>query len=356
MWERILQARWVRDRFDDADIYEKISSMPILNPATKSEELSRAHAFTSAWRMFKTMGVTDPEMAYQLSKQFTHRSMYQYTTADRPKLFNGPLGSLFGLFKNWTAHYMSDMWLYGDAAVRRGQVAPLMWSLGGTGALAGAGGLPLYGMADAAYRMFGDEDKGIMEDTYSSLGELGVGQTAIDTLFYGVPALMGTSLQANAGSPGANPLKDVAYLSNFTIVDRFKKIGAAASYLTSQIGAGQGNPLENEQIRDKFAYALGPKILYKAFGQIEDGMLKASSNGQPITGAIFPMHQRLLNAFSITPLEVQKAYQLNQRAFETQEQRRSSDQLSGRGLFPGLAGRRLGDDERGDPDSDAEGG
>jgi len=329
--ENSVQADWIRDRFDLGDAYEKISSIPFLNPATKSEELSRAHAFVAAHRLFKQMGVTDPEMRYQLSKQFTHRSMYQYTTADRPKLFNGPLGSLFGLFKNWTAHYMSDMWLYGDAAVRRGQVAPLLWSLGGTGAIAGAGGLPLYGMADGLSRVITDQP--LMDHISNGLGELGLSEDADDTVFYGLPALFGTSLQANASSPGANPLRDVSYLTNFSIVDRFRKIGGAANYLMEQIGAGQGNPLENEQIRDKFAYALAPKILYKAFGQIEDGMLKASSTGQPITSSIFSTGDWLQNMFSITPLEMQKAYQLNEELYQNQEAKKAQTSALGEAYF-----------------------
>ncbi len=307
--------KWVGDRLDLGDVWDKLSSSPFLNPARKSEELSRAHALVVGKNLGQVLGIKDSEALYQFAKQFTHRTMYQYTTADRPKLFNGPIGSLFGLFKNWTAHYISDMALYVDEALRRKQVAPLLWSLGGQGLLAGAGGTLAYGMADQMSRW--TTDKPLMDHIYSSLGSAGVSPETSDVLFYGAPALFGVSLQANASAPFSNPIKDISYLTNFALFERAKKVGAAYDYFSQQLGAGR-NPLENEQTWDKMAYALAPRVLYKSLAQIEDGALKAASNGQPIITGL-GAGDFYKNAFGFTPTDIAKAYTLQDEIFTKKE-------------------------------------
>lgn len=281
----------------------------------KSEEISRAHAFVVGKNLGTTIGIKDPEQLYQFAKQFTHRTMYQYTTADRPKLFNGPLGSLAGLFKNWSAHYMSDMALYGGEAMRRGSIAPILWGVGGTQALAGLGGQTLFGMADSMSKMAMDEP--LMDQFYSALGDENAQNGVSDAMFYGLPALFGVSLQANAQAPFSNPVKDISYLTNFQLWERAKRVGRALGYGAEQLAAGQ-NPLENPEMWDKAAYAFGPRALYNAMGRVEGGALKAVSNGRPIIDGLDDADY-WNNVFSLTPLEVSKAYTLQDEVFKKKE-------------------------------------
>jgi hypothetical protein len=311
--EKSSVGKWISNSMSETNptrkMLENLDSSPLLNPSKKTEELSRAHALVVGRNLARSMGMEDPDQVYQFAKQFTYRTMYQYNTADRPKAFNGPLGSMFGLFKNWAFHYMSDMAMYGGAAAKREQFAPMLWALGGQASLAGAGGTLGYGVADAASKMF--TNQGLMDNLYAQFDP--DNKDTADTIFYGLPALLGISLQANAGSPFANPAKDIAYLTNFAVVDRAKKIGAAAGYFGGQLAAGQ-NPLTNEQTWDKMAYALAPRTLYKALGMIEDGALKAASNGQPIISGI-TTPEWAANSFGLTPLQITKAWELNDRLF-----------------------------------------
>lgn len=311
--ENSSMGKWVGDKLDLGEWYDKIASLPIINPAKKSEEFSRFHALVVGKNLADVLGVRDPEGVYQFAKQFAHRTMYQYTTADRPKAFNGPVGSLFGLFKNWTAHNLSDLALYGGAAVKGEQFAPMLWSLGGTASLAGVGGLPLYGAADGLSRII--SDKSLMENLYSWTD--GASPEVQDSIYYGLPSLFGVSLQANASAPFANPARDISYLTNFAILERGRRIAKVADYLSGQFSAGM-NPLENDQARDLFAYALMPRTLYKLLAQIEGGSLKAASTGQPIVDGISAMDSGL-NAMGFTPTKISKAYELQSEIFTKKE-------------------------------------
>ena len=78
--------------------------------ACECERLSRVHAFTSGWIMGRdVVGLVDEERLYQFAKEFTEKTMFGYTTADRPGIFTTPLGSATDLFKTWMMNHMMAM-------------------------------------------------------------------------------------------------------------------------------------------------------------------------------------------------------------------------------------------------------
>lgn len=296
-------------------------------PAAKTEEFSRAHALMIGTvlgrRLFgldASMSAKDRELLYQFAKQFAFRTMYQYSTADRAKIFNGPIGGMFGLFKNWMFHNIADFGTYAGEA-GRGNLAPLAYALAGTGAVAGVGGLPLYGAADQVSKWM--TDKSLMQQIYGTFGSPDESSFS-DAVYYGLPALAGVSLQSTTAGPFSSPVKDFSFLFNFALLERMKKVGMLFGDSIAQWDAGQ-NPFEQERTLDLATYAFGPRTLYKALAQVEDGALKSIRNGRSIADVegmkLAGVDTNwLANTFGLTPTKIARAYELSEELHTEQAQ------------------------------------
>lgn len=311
--QKSIQAfRTTKGLLQNNSVYEGLKQLSAWLPA-KVEEFTRAHAFMIGEIVGRNAGF-EGEQLYQFSKQFTQRTMYQYATADRPRIFTGPLGSSFGLFKNWMLHNYADMMQYAGEA-GRGNIKPLLWAMSGTGVLGGLGGLPFYGLIDASQKIF--TDKTLMEHVYDAFGGVNV---ASDAAFYGAPSLLGVSLQAQAEGMFANPTRDLNSMYSATVYDRAVKIGKFLNYSWDQYLAGGQSPFTMDRTWDLAAYALGPRSLYKAMAQVEDGSLKAISNGAPIISGVTGL-ETIRNAFGFTPVQIARAYEANDQIWRDLKRR-----------------------------------
>lgn len=301
-------------------------------PAAKTEEFSRAHALMTGYHLGKRlfgidgkMSPKDNELLYQFSRQFAHRTMYQYSTADRAKIFNGPIGGMAGLFKNWMFHNIADFGTYTKEALKHGNVMPLLWAMGGTAGVAGVGGVPMFELVNAATKLA--TDRSLMDHIYQAWDppEGNVGNPA-DALYYGLPGLLGISLQSSASGPFNNPIKDVNFLFNMAVLDRARKIGQFFGDTYKQWEAGN-NPLESDRTADLALYAFAPRTLYKAFAQVEDGALKSIRNGRPIVDVegmkVAGIDTNwLTNAFGFTPTKIARAYEVSEELHKDQQKMR----------------------------------
>ena len=109
-----------------------------------SERLSRMHTITAAHEFGReAMGLRDDGL-HRFVKEFTNRTMFGYNVADRPRAFLGPMGSAFGLFKNWQMHYLFNQLDYLGEGVAQNNWRPFLWSTTGAAVVGGipaAGGL-----------------------------------------------------------------------------------------------------------------------------------------------------------------------------------------------------------------------
>lgn len=288
-------------------VYEGLKELSSWLP-TKVEEFTRAHAFMIGERIGSSAGF-EGEQLYQFAKQFTFRTMYQYSTADRPRIFTGPLGSMAGLFKNWMFHNYADSIQYGGE-LARGNYKPMLWALGGYGALGGLGAMPFYGLVDATQKVF--SDKPLMEHIYDAFGGQNV---ASDAAFYGLPSFLGTSLQAQSEGMFNNPARDLNSMFSMATMDRGHKIAKFLGYAWDQYLAGGQSPFVSDRTWDLAAYALGPRSLYKAMAQVEDGALKAISNGAPIMSGITGS-EYARNILGFTPLNIARAYEASDQIWK----------------------------------------
>lgn len=279
----------------------------------KVEELTRAHAFFTGLRMAEALGLQG-EGAYQLAKQFTLRTMYGYAQSDRPRMFTGPAGMVFGLFKNWMFHYLADFGMYSKEAMR-GNYKGLLWATAGVGGLAGLGGIPLYALVDSFQKMGTNEP--LMERLYEGLGT-GAG----DALYYGLPGLLGISLQASASAPFNDPMRDITFLFNVASLDRATKIAKLGGEAYNMWARGGTNPLESDRTWDLISYALLPRTIYKAMAQVEEGALRSIRNGRPIIDGVSALEEGL-NTVGLTPVRLARAWEASETLWNDQERRRN---------------------------------
>ena len=177
-----------------------------------SEKFARGNAFAVGHIIGRDFMRLQEDALYTFAKEFTQNTMYLYGASDRARLITGPVGSLFGMFKNWQMHYMSQMLEYTGEAALRGNWKPLLWQTGGTAAVGGVAGTPVWGVADAMSEWM--TDKSAMEHLFEAWPAAGNDFTGgSDTIYLGLPALLGVSLQASASAPGSDPARDAGCCS-----------------------------------------------------------------------------------------------------------------------------------------------
>jgi hypothetical protein len=290
-------------------------------PAARVEELSRAYALIAGRNVAIARGITDQEQIYQVAKRFMDRTMYQYSAADRPKIFNGPAGSMFGLFKNWVFQNVNDLSLYSSAeAFRTGNLQPLMFALGGQGILAGVGGTTVTGVAEGLSRYF--TDKGLMGHIYEAFGNGPDGNNTADAIYFGLPGFLGVSLQNQLASIGADPQQDLNFLHNFVAFRRAQKVSTLVNYFQNEWRA-TGSPLASNRTADMIRYAIGPRTLYKLMSEVSDGALRSIRDGRPLT-AIPDWQDQWLNALGLQPTRIARAYEAATTLFANRNEHRAA--------------------------------
>jgi hypothetical protein len=285
----------------------------------KVEALTRAHTFMIGMRMAELLGATG-EARYQLAKNFTWRTMYGGAQMDRPRVFTGPMGMIGGLFKNFMFHYIADWGLYGREALK-GNYQGLLWATAGTASIGGLGALPLYAVADGFQRAF--SNKPAMEILYDSMGP-----TAGDAIFYGMPGLFGTSIQGSASAPFNDPVRDMGFMFNVALLDRASKVGKLGGEMWNQWTSGGLNPLETSRTWEMASYALGPRTLYKAIGQVQNGALRSVQNGRPIMEGVTPTDWAL-NTIGLTPTRIARAWEAGESLYADQAARQAQTSAFG---------------------------
>ena len=175
----------------DEGVVDWIKEVSNFLPAV-SEKMGRGHTFVTGHMVGRDFFNLEGERLYRFAKEFTEQTMFNYSQADRARVMTAPLGSMFGLFKNWQTHYIASMMEYMGEGVARGNWKPLMWMMGGTSSIGGVAATPLYTIANSASEWMTDES--LMTNLYESWGgtnpdEMGGG--AVDALYMGLPAFLG---------------------------------------------------------------------------------------------------------------------------------------------------------------------
>lgn len=262
----------------------------------KSEQMSRMIAFNSAYTVGKNHFGLEGDALYRFARRGTEVTMYNYGTVDRARIMTGPIGSMFGLFKNWQMHFMGNMINYAGLGFKEGVWGPLMWQMGAATALGGLGATPLRMMADGLANHFEDKSSFLwLQENWND---------SADEIYFGLPAFLGVSLQASATMPGTDVRNEAGNLMNFVAWERAKQLGQAlgAGWQIQQ-ASGQ-NMLRDPNVRDQLIQATMPRAVSRLVSGIEGNYITSMRTGYPQVRDVAPSDRVMhMLGFNMTGIE-----------------------------------------------------
>jgi hypothetical protein len=230
----------------------------------------------------------------------------------------GSIGTLWGLFKNWPAHYMWNMAQYSKVAMQTGDVAPLLWAMAGTGLVGGLTAVPGYFLFDKFSQFVSNKDA--TTAVYEGMGAEG-DSPVLDSVFYGVPNFFGVSLSSRAAAPFSDPSRDMNSLFSIATIDRGKALFEFVGKATDTfLGTGQG-PGQSRAVFDAFSRAVAPRTVNRFLQTTADGAMRSLGTSNQLMSDL-NLVQRLAYIIGVAPTEVQKSFDLQQELWKNQTQRK----------------------------------
>jgi hypothetical protein len=283
----------------------------------KSEEMTRMMSISTGVEVAKTMlGLTDQAAINSFVSRFLKHTMFSYGAHAKPELFQGALGSTFGLFKNWTMNYMFWLGEYAGLAAKEKQMGPLLWMLGSTATVAGAGGTAVVGLADPFVKAF--SGKGVYENIHDQFDP--DNDLYADAIYHGLPGFFGLTLQGSAAMPGADPARDASMLYNFVMYDRMKKMGEFIGDGWDTWTSTGKHPMASGQVRDALAQALAPRSIMRAMQIQSDGYIHSLNTNQPIV-QVSPI-EGMMHVLGFNSVKASDAYEMASILFRDKQLRR----------------------------------
>jgi hypothetical protein len=279
--------------------------------AEKSEEMSRMVSAAAAYRVGRHSFGLEGDRLYHFVSKSVNVTMYGYGVMDKPRMLTGPLGSTFGLFKNWQFHYISQMAQYAGVAVNHNAWGPLLWQGAAGLAVGGLGATPLKLAADglASWQEGGGSSYHWLQKNWHE---------AADEIYFGLPAFLGVSLQSSAVSPGTDVRNDVTSLANVAVVTRAmaiaKALGAASDYNTA---TGE-NALRDPRVRDQLLQAVAPRAVFRAFSVAEGDYVKNMTTGDPSIRGVSAIG-RMIHGVGLNALEVEREQVASRELYKDHE-------------------------------------
>lgn len=252
--------------------------------------------------------------------KFVRRTNYGYFAADRPMMFTGPLGAVFGNQKTWMINYLLMQAEYAGLAMK-GNMAPLLMSLGATTLLGGVFAVPLLGAGiDAITETFADRDA--KEYIFEQLGEGG------NAISFGLPALFGMSLNGNVAAPGSNLAHDSEFFFTIVALERAKLMGRALGRAwDDQVTLGM-NPFEDELFRKQLAQGFAPRALYRTFESLMDEQLRSAATGYPLIQE-WGWGSRIMHSLGFRTTDIAVQYAAYESLLKDRDQMRSKISIFG---------------------------
>lgn len=304
---------------------EKLSSfLP-----TTAWKLSRANAFVVGHILGKGLSL-EGDGLFRFAKEFTDKTMYSYMTADKPRVFTGPLGGVFGQFKNWTAHYIGNMLEYAGEGYNYNNWSPLMYQMGGTTALGGLSATALMPIGNTFSQWL--TDKSLMENLYERMGG-GSGDNTLggmsDALYMGLPAFLGLSLSGGVADPLSDPSRDAGMMFSFVQMNRAMALGKALGMAWDNYKMTGQHPVDSEATRDLLIQAMAPKVIARLAQQTHDDGIKSLNNGGMIMKDM-NLAEKMMYDAGFMPKRIELAHEVSEQLWKDQDAMRDKIQTMGR--------------------------
>jgi hypothetical protein len=290
--------------------------------AEKSEQFSRMVSAAAMYRAGKHGFGLEGDQLYRFMQRGVHVTNYGYGVVDRSRIFTGPVGSTFGLFKNWQFNFIGQMMQYAGVGMREGVWGPFMWQGASALALGGLGATPLLGLADGLAKWNSDSPSSFqwMKENWSG---------AADEIYFGLPAFFGASLQASSTIPGTDVRNELSSLTNFVFLEKMKQLGKAVGTAWDIGREGDVNALRNPNVRDQLLGAIAPRAIFRAFSAAEGDYIKSMGTGAPQVRGLGPS-TRVLHALGLNQLEVEREQVAARELYKDQEATKTTVQSLGK--------------------------
>lgn len=280
-----------------------------------SEQASRGYALTVGYAYFdsiaKATGQLTKEQVYSGARRFMENTMFQFAASDRAKILQGPVGQAWGLFKNWTMHYVGWQLEYLNAGLKYNCWAPYMWSNVATSVLGGLSASELGTVAEKFAEWA--SDKKMEEVLYENWGD-GLGSSS---LLYGIPGAFGLSLKSQINSPFRDPGEETQRFMGMVWGNRlsslWKAAGAGIDYWTT---SGE-NPAQSETFQLQLSRALAPKMIYRSM-QVVDGALYGMNKNKIIDG-LSPMESLAYQYFNLPSIRIEQGFKISNEIWNNKE-------------------------------------
>lgn len=318
-------------------IREKNFSGMIMNMSTMlptfSEQASRGYALTVGYKYFNSLadaGLLSKEQVYSAARKFTENTMFQFAASDRARILQGPVGGAWGLFKNWTMHYVGWQMQYLEAGLKYGAWKPYMYSNLATSLLGGAGSSEIGAVIERFTEWAGNDKMSNL--LYDRWGD-SVGSSF---LLYGIPGAFGLSLQSQVNSPFRDPGEETQRFMGMVWGNRLKALWNSLDSAIDYYSTTGLNPANDEKFRREIARALAPKMLYRTTRVINDTLY--SSSGSKVLD-MSPIEKAAYVYFNLPSTRVSQALEISNAIWKDKEKRseltsRYSDVMS-EALFNG---------------------
>ena len=296
----------------------------------ESEKMSRLIAFNAAYRVGKDIAGLSDDALYKFMKRANEHTMFGYHTVDRSNLTTGPIGSMFGLFKNWQMHFIGNMMQYADLAINKGNFGPLLWAGGAATTIGGLGATPLIAIADGIGNWENDANSSYlwMQDNWSP--ELS------DAAYFGLPSFLGVSLQASSTLPGTDVRNEVTSLFSFAMWNRAKMLYKVYEKADEFQDATGMNPMQDPNVRDMLMQAVTPRAFIRAMSITEEDYVRSMSTGYPQVRDVSPVG-KMLHGMGVNVVEIESMQEASQILYKHEEKRAATIRGLGRAYYDAIS-------------------
>ena len=166
---------------------------PLSKPSDWAEGATREYAYLMGYRLAQGKGIEDKALLRSAAHNFVIRAMGNYTSRQRPVLFQGQMGSVIGLYQTFMVTMGQNLYRYVEGADKKA----IMALMGAQTGMFGLESLPMYQPFNrwiGAY--YGSENTDIRSTVYEALGRDDDNtRSAAEFMLYGAPsALFQTAL------------------------------------------------------------------------------------------------------------------------------------------------------------------
>ena len=284
-----------------------------------SEKFSRGHTFTLGRIVGRDLLGMREEQLYRFARDFTNNSMFMYANADRANIITTPIGSMFGLFKNWPMHQMAWMAEYAGLGINHNQWGPLLYMMAGVGVTGGAAAVPGFAAAEwLSKQATGDT---LQQHLYNNFSEDGDDSMLADAIYYGLPATMGVSLQGSSAAPFSDPVRDANLMFSMVHWSRLKAGGDLIGAAVDRFNTTGEHPATSREVRDAFVRTFAPRSIIRSVQVMREQYVRSLNTGYPQVALSGP--EKFAYALGFNPVGLDRAYAAQSELWADQEQMRA---------------------------------